>query len=70
MSMLTTWSPFRELETLQNRINTLFGPRLWRTEANGQTEQIMEWSPAEISREVDRYSRFVAREFGGATSCI
>lgn len=31
---------------------------------------IMEWSPAEISREVDRYSRFVAREFGGATSCI
>ena len=31
---------------------------------------IMDWSPAEVAQEVDRYNNLVAQEFGMATPCI
>ena len=44
MTTLAKWSPFRELETLQNRMSTLFGRTPWRT--NGEeTNSLTEWTP-------------------------
>ncbi|MBZ9988913.1 hypothetical protein LB572_17590 [Mesorhizobium sp. BH1-1-5] len=31
---------------------------------------LMGWSPADVTREVDRYNNLVAREFGRTTPCI
>jgi hypothetical protein len=31
MTALAKWTPFRELETFQNHLTTLFGRPLWRT---------------------------------------
>ena len=44
MNALTKWSPFRELEDLQNRLSSLFG----RTPVRGLGEEAMtvsEWTP-------------------------
>jgi HSP20 family protein len=44
MTTLTRWNPFRELDTLQNRLNTFLGRPLWRT--NGEeTFETTEWAP-------------------------
>lgn len=44
MSILTTWNPFREMETAQNRIGRLFGRSLvpW---AGEETFTTSEWTP-------------------------
>jgi HSP20 family protein len=44
MTTLAKWSPFRELDTLQSRLNTLFGRSPWR----GNSDEIYattEWTP-------------------------
>ena len=44
MNTLTKWNPFREMETFQNRFNTLLGRPFWRT--NGETTlDTTEWTP-------------------------
>jgi HSP20 family protein len=44
MTTLAKWNPFRELETFQNRLTTLFGRPGWP--ANGeQTIGTTEWTP-------------------------
>ena len=44
MTTLTKWNPFRELDTLQNRLTTLFGRPLWRTTGD-ETFGTNEWTP-------------------------
>jgi HSP20 family protein len=55
MTTLAKWNPFRELETMQNRFNMLFGRPLWRTdekEALGTTD----WAPlADITEDEKEY---------------
>ncbi|HEY5769313.1 MAG TPA: Hsp20/alpha crystallin family protein [Terrimicrobium sp.] len=44
MRTLTKWSPFREMETLQNRLTTLLGRPLWRT-SDDELIETTEWTP-------------------------
>src|SRR5678815_1709196 len=55
MTTLTKWSPFRELETLQDRLSTLFGRMLPRT--NGEPAfSLTEWTPAvDVSEDEKEY---------------
>jgi HSP20 family protein len=43
MSTLTKWNPFREMEAIQNRFNTLFGRPL--SGGGEETMNVMDWSP-------------------------
>lgn len=44
MTTLAKWSPFRELDTLQSRLNTLFGRTAWRPTGE-ETFPMTEWTP-------------------------
>ena len=44
MTTLAKWNPFGELETLQNRLTTLFGRPLLRTTGE-ETFGVTEWAP-------------------------
>jgi HSP20 family protein len=44
MTALAKWNPFGELETLQNRLTTLFGRPLLRTTGE-ETFGVTEWAP-------------------------
>ena len=44
MTTLTRWNPFRELETFQNRMNTLLGRPFWRTNGD-EAVGVTEWTP-------------------------
>ena len=44
MNTLATWNPFRELDEVQNRLTSLFGGRLNKTNGNGGLE-LADWSP-------------------------
>ena len=44
MTTLAKWNPFRELETFQNRLTTLFGRPLLRTDGD-ETFGVTEWAP-------------------------
>lgn len=44
MTTLAKWNPFRELETFQDRLATLFGRPLLRTNG-GETFGLTEWTP-------------------------
>jgi len=52
---LTSWEPFREMEEFQNRLSTLFGRPLRRT--NGREEiTLPEWTPlADITEDEKEY---------------
>src|SRR6266496_4131445 len=52
---LTRWEPFREMEEFQNRLSTLFGRPLRRT--NGREEiTLPEWTPlADITEDDTEY---------------
>ena len=45
MNMLTTWNPFRELDEVQNRFNTMFGGLPTRLFGNGKSIKMTDWSP-------------------------
>lgn len=44
MTTLAKWSPFRELDTLESRLNTLFGRAAWRPTGE-ETFPVTEWTP-------------------------
>lgn len=44
MTTLAKWSPFRELDTLQSRLNTLLGRTAWRPTGE-ETFPVTEWTP-------------------------
>jgi HSP20 family protein len=53
MKALATWNPFRELDAIQNRLTTLMGRPLWRTEEMFGTK---EWTPlADIEEDEREY---------------
>jgi HSP20 family protein len=55
MTTLAKWNPFRELETMQNRFNMLFGRPLWRTDEK-ETMAATEWAPlADITEDEKEY---------------
>lgn len=55
MTTLARWSPFRELETLQSRLNTLFGHGLRRTNGDA-TFGTTEWAPlVDVSEDDKEY---------------
>jgi HSP20 family protein len=45
MKTLATWNPFRELDEVQNRLNTLFGGFPIRFPTNGKNLKLPDWSP-------------------------
>lgn len=45
MNTLTTWNPFRELDEVQNRLNTFFGGFPIRRFGNGKSMKLTDWSP-------------------------
>ena len=55
INTLTRWEPFREMEDFQNRLSTLFGRPLRRT--NGREEiTLPEWTPlADITEDEKEY---------------
>lgn len=55
MNTLTRWNPFRELDSFQNRLNTLFSRPLWR--GNGdETLETAEWTPlVDVSEDEKEY---------------
>lgn len=55
MNTLAKWSPFRELETLQHRMNTLFGRSPWCR--NGEENfGSNEWAPlVDVSEDDKEY---------------
>lgn len=55
MTTLAKWNPFRELDTLQNRLTTLFGRPMWRT--NGDEDvSVNEWTPlVDVSEDDKEY---------------
>jgi HSP20 family protein len=55
MHTLTTWTPFRELDELENRLGTFFRGFPRRT-GNGETLELPEWSPqVDISEDDKEY---------------
>lgn len=55
MTTLTRWSPFRELETLQDRLNTLFGRGMPRTSGE-PAFGLTDWTPAvDVSEDEKEY---------------
>ena len=44
MTTLAKWSPFREMDTLQSRLNTLLGRTAWRPTGE-ETFPVTEWTP-------------------------
>lgn len=55
MHTLTTWTPFRELDELENRLGTFFRGFPRRT-GNGKTLELPEWSPqVDISEDDKEY---------------
>jgi HSP20 family protein len=57
MQTLTRWQPFRELEDFQNRLSTLLGRPLRRTNGLGQEElALADWTPlADITEDEKEY---------------
>jgi HSP20 family protein len=57
MQTLTRWQPFRELEDFQNRLSTLLGRPLRRTNGHGQEElALADWTPlADITEDENEY---------------
>ena len=43
--MLTTWNPFRELDEVQNRFQTILGGFPTRRFGNGKSIKMTDWSP-------------------------
>ena len=55
MHTLTTWTPFRELDELENRLGTFFRGFPRRT-GNGETLKLPDWSPqVDISEDEKEY---------------
>jgi len=57
MQTLTRWEPFHEIEDFQNRLSTLFGRPLRRTNGHGREEiTLPEWTPlADITEDDKEY---------------
>src|SRR2546421_11780203 len=57
MQTLTRWEPFREMEDFQNRLSTLFGRPLRRTNGHGKEEiTLADWTPlADITEDEKEY---------------
>jgi len=57
MQTLTRWEPIREMEDFQNRLSTLFGRPLRRTDGHGREEiTLPEWTPlADITEDDKEY---------------
>jgi HSP20 family protein len=57
MQTLTRWEPIREMEDFQNRLSTLFGRPLRRTNGHGREEiTLADWSPlADITEDEKEY---------------
>lgn len=53
MTTLAKWNPFREMDTLPNRLTTLFGRPLWRTDGD-ELIDTTEWTPAVDVTEDDK----------------
>ena len=45
MSILTTWNPVREMDTMRNRLDRLFGGRSLVPWTGEETISTSEWSP-------------------------
>src|SRR5437870_11131950 len=57
MQTLTRWEPFREMEDFQNRLSTLFGRPLRRTNGHGREDiTLADWMPlADITEDDKEY---------------
>ena len=57
MQTLTRWEPFREMEDFQNRLSTLFGHPLRRTNGHGREDiTLADWMPlADITEDDKEY---------------
>ena len=57
MQTLTRWEPFREMEEFQNRLSTLFGRPLRRTNGHGREGiTLADWTPlADITEDEKEY---------------
>jgi HSP20 family protein len=57
INTITRWEPFREMEDFQNRLSTLFGRPLRRTNGHGREEiTLPEWTPlADITEDAREY---------------
>src|SRR3989449_9103056 len=57
INTLTRWEPLREMEDFQNRLSTLFGRPLRRTNGHGREEiTLADWSPlADITEDEREY---------------
>src|SRR5437588_11216029 len=57
MQTLTRWDPFREMEDFQNRLSTLFGHPLRRTNGHGREKiTLADWTPlADITEDEKEY---------------
>ena len=57
MQTLTRWEPLREMEDFQNRLSTLFGRPLRRTNGHGREEiTLADWMPlADITEDEKEY---------------
>src|SRR5438128_3568481 len=57
MQTLTRWEPFREMEDFQNRLSTLFGRPLRRTNGHGREDiTLADWMPlADITEDEKEY---------------
>lgn len=55
MTTLAKWSPFREMDTLQHRLNALFGQTASRSSGD-QTFGVAEWTPlVDVSEDEKEY---------------
>src|SRR5881227_4008000 len=57
MQTITRWEPFREMEDFQNRLSTLFGGPLRRTNGHGREDiTLADWMPlADITEDDKEY---------------